>query len=224
MEDYAAKMLLKTDAALREYVTGHAQYREAAVLAALDELRRRGQTAPEEASLRPGLEAGAAEQAAREAALEAERQRAAPPVEATDEPSGPVLYSQTAIVLFSLLFTMIMGGILLSINLYRLGRKGAMLGLLLFILAYLVAGSLLMGPLLTALGISPVLGGLLFNIPAALLYALWVWPRYVGPISYRSRSILLPMLIYFVFAWGALKLITFLPQKERQKLEKMMQK
>ena len=42
MEDYAAKMLLKTDAALREYVTGHVQYREAAVLAALDELRRRG--------------------------------------------------------------------------------------------------------------------------------------------------------------------------------------
>ena len=53
MEDYAAKMLLKTDAALREYVTGHVQYREAAVLAALDELRRRGQPAPEEAALRP---------------------------------------------------------------------------------------------------------------------------------------------------------------------------
>ena len=42
MEDYAAKMLLKTDAALREYVAGHAQYRDAAVLAALAELRRRG--------------------------------------------------------------------------------------------------------------------------------------------------------------------------------------
>ena len=62
MEDYAAKMLLKTDAALREYVTGHVQYREAAVLAALDELRRRGQSAPEEAALRPKLETGAAAQ------------------------------------------------------------------------------------------------------------------------------------------------------------------
>ncbi|MFD2719372.1 hypothetical protein ACFST9_11650 [Hymenobacter monticola] len=224
MEDYAAKMLLKTDAALREYVTGHVQYREAAVLAALDELRRRGQPAAEEAALRPALEAGAAAQATREAALEAERQRNAPPAEADDEPSGPVLYSQSAIVLFSLLFTMIMGGILLSINLYRLGKKGAMLGLLLFIVAYLVAGSFLLGPLLAAVGINPVLGGLLFNIPAALLYGLWVWPRYVGPISYRSRSILLPVLIYFVFAWGALKVISFLPPKERQKLEKMMQK
>ena len=46
MEDYAAKMQLKTDAALREYVNGYAQYREAAVLAAFDELRRRGQPAP----------------------------------------------------------------------------------------------------------------------------------------------------------------------------------
>ena len=38
MEDYAAKMALKSDAALREYVAGHTQYREGAVLAALDEL------------------------------------------------------------------------------------------------------------------------------------------------------------------------------------------
>jgi hypothetical protein len=59
MEDYAAKMALKPDAALREYVTGHAQYREDAVLAALDELRRRGQPALEEATLRPQLEAAA---------------------------------------------------------------------------------------------------------------------------------------------------------------------
>jgi hypothetical protein len=53
MEDYAAKMQLKSDTALRDYVTGYAQYREVAVLAAFDELRRRGQPAPEEAALRP---------------------------------------------------------------------------------------------------------------------------------------------------------------------------
>ena len=55
MEDYAAKMPLKSDADLRGYVTGYAQYREAAVLAAFDELRRRGQPAPEEPALRPAL-------------------------------------------------------------------------------------------------------------------------------------------------------------------------
>ena len=59
-EDYAAKMALKADAALREYVSGHYQYREEAVLAALAELRQRGQPAPEEETLRPALESGAA--------------------------------------------------------------------------------------------------------------------------------------------------------------------
>ncbi|MEJ7662022.1 MAG: hypothetical protein WKG07_21850 [Hymenobacter sp.] len=45
-------------------MTGYAQYREAAVLAALAELRQRGQPAPEEATLRPQLEAVVAQAAA----------------------------------------------------------------------------------------------------------------------------------------------------------------
>ncbi|UOQ98164.1 hypothetical protein MUN81_01415 [Hymenobacter sp. 5317J-9] len=223
MEDYAAKMLLKTDAALREYVTGHIQYREAAVLAALDELRRRGQPAPEEAELRPGLEMAAAEQRKTEEAAEAAR-RAASTMDTTEATAGPTLYSPVSIVLFSLFFTMIMGGVLMCLNLVRLGKKGAALGLALFVVAYLYVGSLLLGPLMTSLGISPILGGLLFNVPAALLYGLWVWPRYVGAISYRSRSILVPVLVYFLFAWGVLKVIPYLPKAERQKLERMMQK
>src|SRR6476469_4143398 len=106
MEDYAAKMLLKTDAALREYVTGHVQYREEAVLAALDELRRRGQPAPEEATLRPSLEAGAAAQRRADEAAEAKRQQesarptSAAPEEIAEE-NRPALYSPVTIVLFS---------------------------------------------------------------------------------------------------------------------------
>ena len=223
MEDYAAKMLLKTDAALREYVTGHVQYREAAVLAALDELRRRGQPAPGEAELRPGLEAAAAEQRAREEAADAERRAAASPAVA-EAGAGPALYSPLSIVLFSLLFTMIMGGVLMCLNLFRLGKKSAALGLALFVVVYLYAGGKVVAPLMMTLGINPVLGGLLFNVPAALLYGLWVWPRYVGAINYRSRSILIPVVIYFLFAWGALKVIPYLPKAERQKLERMMPK
>ena len=91
MEDYAAKMLLKTDAALREYVTGHVQYREAAVLAALDELSRRGQPAPEEAALRPGLETGAAAQRIRDDAwMGSLRRKAGLPTDwvPKDDPKG----------------------------------------------------------------------------------------------------------------------------------------
>ncbi|MDO7850784.1 hypothetical protein [Hymenobacter convexus] len=230
MEDYAAKMLLKTDAALREYVTGHVQYREAAVLAAFDELRRRGQPAPEEAALRPALEAGAAEQATREAAAEAERQ-AEQSVDTTDtaeaDENAPALYSPATIVLFSIPFTFLAGGVLLGLNLWRLGRKQALLGLVLFIGAYLLAGMVALSWALPRFGLSPWYGPL-FNLPAILAYVLWFWPRYVGQSAYRSRSWLPPLLVCFALAYGAQRFQTRLieqqPKEVQDELERMMPK
>jgi hypothetical protein len=232
MEDYAAKMLLKTDAALREYVTGHVQYREAAVLAALDELRRRGQPAPEEAALRPGLETAAAAQRAldeaAEAAREREQVRPAPTAAIAEaDPDGPALYSPVTIVLFSVPFTFLAGGILLGMNLWRLDRKRALLGLALFILAYIVLGAFALKWALPRFGMSPWYGPL-FNLPAILAYVLWFWPRNVGTVSYRSRSWLPPLLVCFALMYGAQKLNVYLmkqqPKEVQQEFEKMMPK
>lgn len=231
MEDYAAKMLLKTDAALREYVTGHGQYREAAVLAALDELRRRGQPAPEEAALRPGLETGAAAQRILDEAAEVARQEAVRPAAglpvATAEDSGPALYSPVTIVLFSMPFTFLAGGVLLGLNLWRLDRKRALLGLGLFIAVYLVLGVLALQWALPRYGLSSWYGPL-FNLPAILAYVLWFWPRNLGGVNYRSRSWLPPLLVCFVFAYGAQKVNTYLlhqqPKAVQQQFERMMPK
>lgn len=229
MEDYAAKMLLKTDAALREYVTGHAQYREAAVLAAFDELRRRGQPAPEEAALRPTLEAGAADHRRREEAAEAERRQAtfettSPHPDLADD-TGPTLYSPVTIVLFSVPFTMLAGGILLGLNLWRLDRKRALLGLVLFIVAYCVVGALALKWALPRYGLSPWYGPM-FNLPAILVYVLWFWPRHVGVTNYRSRGWLVPLLVCFALVFGLQKLNNYLieqqPKEVRQELERMM--
>ena len=232
MEDYAAKMLPKTDAALREYVTGHVQYREAAVLAAFDELRRRGQPAPEEAALRPGLEVAAANQRTLDEAAEVERRQALPPAAAeattseTDE-TAPALYSPVAIVLFSILpvSTMITGGILMCMNLYRLGKKRATLGLAIFVVAYFFAGSALVNWAVFQQGLSPIWGILLFNLPAALIYVLWVWPRYIGSTNFRSRSILAPILVCMLIVWGAQRIMPYLikqqPKEVRERLERM---
>ena len=210
MEDYAAKMLLKTDAALREYVTGHAQYREAAVLAALDELRRRGQPAPEEAALRPALETGAAAQRTLDEAAEAQVLAERPaPVRALGEPEAipadaPSLYSPLAIILFSIMSVPI-GGILLGMNLFRVGQKKALLGLGLFILAYLGAGMALLG-LAASQGSSVYVWGLLgLNLLATMVYLQWFWPRYVGGTLYRSRSTLVPLAVCLLLVWGAQK-------------------
>ena len=230
MEDYAAKMLLKTDAALREYVTGHVQYREAAVLAAFDELRRRGQPAPEEAALRPGMEVAAAAQRTLDEAAEAERRQALPTTAtASGEPdeTTPALYSPMAIVLFSILpvSTMITGGVLMCMNLYRLGKKRATLGLEIFVVAYLFAGSALVNWAVFQQGLSPIWGVLLFNLPAALVYVLWVWPRYIGSTNFRSRSIIAPILVCMLIVWAAPRIASYLikqqPKEVREQLERM---
>ena len=230
MEDYAAKMLLKTDAALREYVTGHVQYREAAVLAALDELRRRDQPAPEEAALRPALEAGAAAQRTIDAAAEAARNETRPPetaVAVEADETAPALYSPVTIVLFSIPFTLLAGGVLLGLNLWRLGRKRALLSLVVFVVAYLLAGVLALSWALPRYGLSPWYGPL-FNLPAILAYVLWFWPRYVGQPVYRNRSWLPPLLVCFALAYGAQRFNTYMlkqqPKEVQQQLERMMPK
>ena len=206
MEDYAAKMLLKTDAALREYVTGHVQYREAAVLAAFDELRRRGQPAPEEAALRPSLETAAAQRTLDEAAL-AERQQgpaatmASAPAAPDEEAAGPALFSPGTILMFSLFFSMLAGGVLLGLNLGRLRRWGALVSLGIFLVGYLIASTLALNWLVAHYGLSPLIS-LGLNVPAIAAYLLWFWPRYLGTEPYRSRGWLLPFVVCIVLALG----------------------
>lgn len=195
MEEYAAKMQAKSLAELQQYVSGHAQYRDDAVLAALAELRRRGQPAPEEDALRPDLETAVAQQRVEAAAAEAVRRREAPFDPDTAE--GPELFSPGTIVLFSLMFSMLAGGVLLGINLYRLRRLQALAGLVAFLLGCLLAGGYILqwavaaaNP--TALLLVPVV----VNVVALAAFFLWFWPRYVGPEPYRSRSWLLPFLLF----------------------------
>jgi len=199
MEDYAAKMALKSDAALREYVTGHAQYREGAVLAALDELQRRGQPAPEDASLRPQLAAAVQTQAAAEA--EQARQPTLLADATVPEAEQPVLYTPGVIVLFSVLFNTIAGAILLGINLYKLKRTKAIWGLATFVLLYLIGESLVVNALMRSGPLNPMLLSIL-NLPAILAYVLWFWPRYVGTYQFQSRSWFVPLLVCLIVMVG----------------------
>jgi hypothetical protein len=207
MEDYAAKMQAKSLAELQQYVSGYTQYRDDAVLAALVELRRRGQPAAEEDALRPGLETAVAQQRVEEAAAEAVRRREAP--FNPDTADGPELFSPGTIVLFSLMFSMLAGGVLLGINLFRLRRTQALVGLVTFLLGCLLAGGYALrwaaaAGNSTALLFVPVV----VNVVALAAFFLWFWPRYVGPEPYRSRSWLLPFLLFMAVV---LVLRSFLP-------------
>lgn len=212
-EDYAEKMARKTDAELRLYLLNRSEYREEAILAALDELERRQvlvadlDAAAIRAELRPIVaqqqQAAAQQQAQVQAA---EEQEAAP---------APRLYSPVTITLFSVFFSMLAGGALLALNFRTLHRKGAIGRLILFIIGYLVVLALCMGPLLKA-GLGVLL--LFAELPAIIAYNLWFWPRYVGVDQFESRSWLLPFLICTVLRLGLWMLLAPLI---KQQLEAM---
>jgi lysylphosphatidylglycerol synthetase-like protein (DUF2156 family) len=209
MEDYAAKMALKPDAALREYVVGYAQYREGAVLAALNELRQRGQPAPEDATLRPTLEAAVQQQQAEELA------RQPTPIvngEVVPEDEQPVLYTPGVIVLFSVLFnTILAGAVLLALNLRRVNRGKAIWGLAAFVLGYLVLESVIINAIAQKGQLNPLLLSLL-NLPAILAYVLWFWPRYVGTYQFQPRGWLMPLLVCLVIMMGLTLLARYVLQ------------
>lgn len=193
-EDFAAKMSRKTVAELRDYVDNRYQYREEAVLAALAELERRGAPDPAAATITQELqisqqETTQREQAARdqEAQQELARRRArgqeAPEVEET----GPALYSPGTITVFSVLFSMVAGGILLALNLRTLRRYGPSWLVIGFVIAYLALTHYSMQWVQQQYGNQYFWLGSVFNIVAIVLYNVVFWPRYIGLKPYRSR-------------------------------------
>ena len=218
MEDYAAKMALKPDAALREYVVGYAQYREGAVLAALDELRRRGQPAPEDATLRPSLELAVQQQAT--ATKEAPEM-----TPDADEEDLPTLYSPASIVVISAVVSVVAGAVLLAINLYRLKRSSAIIGLVSFVLIYLIGEALVLR-LLVAQHLFTPLVAFLLDLPLILAYIWWFWPRYVSTYQFQPRSWLLPLGICLLLKFGLAYLLLLNPtvaQMMKQQMEQLQQ-
>ncbi|MBT9393002.1 hypothetical protein KLP40_07495 [Hymenobacter sp. NST-14] len=202
-EDYAAKMSLKTAAELRDYVDNRYQYREEAVLAALAELDRRGTPEPNAAVLIPELqssrqETDRRETAARAAVAEQDQARRVARGEVNPEAAeatGPELYSLGTITIFSVLFSLLAGGVLLLLNLRALGRTRGALLLVAFLVAYVVGGGYLVLWLKQLYGNQYNWLGSVFNLVAILLYNLFFWPRYIGSQPYRSRSWFGPLLI-----------------------------
>lgn len=187
-EDYAAKMTRKTDAELFQYVSTPAEYREEAVLAALQELEQRGQAVPNAEALRAQLEVVVQAQVAHQ---EAEAQAAA---EEEAAAIGPTLYSPGTITLFSVLFNMLAGGVLLGINLRQLHRTAALVRLVLFIVGYMIGGAFLLSLIMKYYGLNPWIIAF-FDFPAIILYNWWFWPRYVRTNVFQSRNWLVPFVI-----------------------------
>ncbi|TGE05487.1 hypothetical protein [Hymenobacter fodinae] len=191
-EEYAAKMSRKTDAELLLYLRNRAEYREEAVLAALTEAQQR-QLPVEEfnpAALRAELEPIAAQQQAAEAQRLAASQQQRAAAELPEE-TGPALYSPLTITLFSVLFSLFAGAILLILNFRALGRKGATTRLVLFLIGYLILFAILLKALPQVAPFLMQFG----SLPPIMAYNLWFWPRYIGAQQYQRRGWFAPFII-----------------------------
>lgn len=199
-EDYAAKMGRKTDAELRQYVDHYTNYLEEAVLAALDELERRGKVVAEASAIRTGVQPVVAQRAAEADTVRAAE--AAAMVEPEQEQAaGPALYSPATIAIFSVIFSFLAGGVLMVINLFKLDKQSKALRLLLFIVLYLLGSSYLLQWAMLQFGESAKWISAAVNLGAVVAYLWFFWPRYVGRRSYLSRG-WLPALVVCLLIFG----------------------
>jgi hypothetical protein len=200
-DEYAEKMSRKPLSELRLYVQNRVEYREEAVLAALSELEKRGEQPTEAAAIRAELLPIVEQQRAAQVKTVAATPAAdIVPGQAAGTEEGPALYSPGTIVLFSMLFSFFVGGILMTINMFKLKEVGKALRIMLFVAVmlgcyYYVHWAAI--PNQTQMIISVVV-----QLVAIFAYLLYFWPRYVGARPYVSRQWLPAMFICLLIIGG----------------------
>jgi hypothetical protein len=107
---------------------------------------------------------------------------------------APLLFSRLTIYIFSCLFSVIFGGILMAINLKRIGKKDKIWVVLLYsfaytLLMYLVLSQFQRNTMLTIIG-SMIGSFALYN---------YFWEKYIGSdTKYRPNRIWIPLIIAIV--------------------------
>lgn len=200
-DEYAEKMSRKPLSELLLYVQNRIEYREEAVLAALDELERRGEHPANAAALRAELQPVVELQRQKSAAASVVKPAPVDSVESVPtEEDAPALYSPGTIVLFSMLFSFLVGGILLVINMFKLKEIGKALRVILFIA--LMLGCYYAIQTAKVPYNTQVISSVIVQLVAIFAYLLYFWPRYVGSRSYVSRHWLPAMFICIVIIGG----------------------
>jgi hypothetical protein len=184
MENYSEKVAGFTDEQLNVYIEQRHRYIPEIVAAAVIELQKRGKVFTEEEigliyadiEIKPGEEKQAAEI----------------PLPPPDLAEAPEYYSPRLIRIYSVLFSVLFGSVMMAMNLSRTTAKKGVIEVLIFGLAYTTA-LIVIGSRLPANsgGI-----GILLNIAGGLMIEYFFWNRYIGGKTYfRKRNFVFPLLI-----------------------------
>ena len=119
----------------------------------------------------------------------------------TDE-DAPILYSRKAIYFLSCFFSVITGGILLSINLKRVNRKDVIW----IVLGYSITYTVISVYILSQFKSNSVLNVLVCMLGSFALFNFF-WRKYIGAeTKYQTRPIWIPLIIciaiFSFFVWS----------------------
>jgi hypothetical protein len=184
MENYSEKVAGFTDEQLNVYIEQRHRYIPEIVAAAVIELQKRGRIFTEEEigriyadiELKPGEEKQ--------------------PVEFQPLPphpsEAPEYYSPLLIRVFSVLFSVFFGSIMMAMNLSRTAAKKGVIEVIIFGLAYTTALIILGSKLPASSGGI----GIILNIAGGFMIEYFFWNKYIGATTYfRKRNFVFPLLI-----------------------------
>lgn len=202
--DYSASIRRLPEDKLREYILKPEQFHDEAVLAAIWELAGRRKLLKDEQKLE-------AEIAFRISPAELAITGKYNPDIIVTRLSQPSLYSIRSIQIFSVLFSVLAGGILMAINFSRTSKKQEALKVIGFSLVYTISSMLIFSLLGTQ---SPVLS-IVLNLLGAFLIDELFWKRVLGkefrfykqPVwtALIVALLIISPIIWYLFQSGALK-------------------
>jgi hypothetical protein len=125
----------------------------------------------------------------------------------TGDDAVPLLYSKKAIYVFSFLFSVLFGAVLMIINLRALRKPEGIVPTASFSLAYVATAYFLLDFLEAQLR-QPINSGSTLAMMGGILFQKFVWERFIGAdIKYRKRSIVAPLIIGM--ALGTLYIVAY---------------
>lgn len=188
--EYSKQLKRKTTEELISMLQSHETYLDVLLQALIWELEERGESSALQQELQKQItERAEFESAAEEAILEIPAAPAETIVIEEKKPL-PILFSQTAILGFTLFFSPITGGILLSMNIARMQKKGVIPVVIFSIIFSLFQGYVSMQ--LQPGSIIPIL----LNVAGGLLLSEFIWNNFLGKgLAYKRRSIIIPLII-----------------------------
>ena len=191
METDLSKLLsAMSDDRLQEYINKREKYNTNAVLEAIEELKKRGRvfSDPEIEKIKLDLEQ---QQLREQIENKVEESFYNQDKNTLDNLNISELYSERVIYIFSILFSVLFGSMLMAINIRKAGSRKGMFEMIAFGFLFSVIELCLLSYIPASSAIS-----LVFSIGGALIINNYFWKKYIGKeTEYRKRQIVIPLAI-----------------------------